>query len=311
MAIVVVTGGAGFIGSNLVKALVARGDTVRVIDDLSSGHRHNLEDVSDEIAFYEGSIEDETLLEAVFTGAEGCFHQAAVASVPRSVTDPIGVNQVNVQGTLRVFRAAYNAGMRRVVFASSSSVYGDTAALPATEDLPLQPTSPYGADKASDELYGAVFSGLYPIDIVALRYFNVFGPHQDPKSEYAAVIPIFISRMMHGERPIIFGDGTQTRDFCFVENVVAANLCAWDAPGSIAGRYNIGMGRAVSLLDLVNALNTVLGTSMIPEFAPSRTGDILHSYGDITRAREALGYAPAVDIEEGLRRTVEWYRTHQ
>ena len=307
MARYLVTGGGGFIGSNLVRALLGRGEDVRVLDDFSTGRRENLADVAGDVELIEGSIRDAALLAGAFEGVDYCLHQAAIPSVPRSVADPVRSNGANVDGTMKVFLAARDAGVKRVVFASSSSVYGDEAPLPAVETAPLHPISPYGVTKATDEMYARVFSDVYDMDIVALRYFNVFGPRQDPDSPYAAVVPIFIRKMAAGERPPVYGDGTQSRDFTYVANVVAANLLACEQEGRVAGVYNIACGDTTSILDLIAHLNAALGTALEPEFLPPRTGDIRASFADISKAREVLGYEPAVSIREGLKQTAAWY----
>lgn len=303
-----VTGGAGFIGSNLVRAILEQGGEVRVLDDFATGRRVNLADLRTDIDVREASICDMAAVRSACEGVDYCLHQAAIPSVPRSIEDPARSNAVNVNGTLNVFLAARDAGVKRVVFASSSAVYGNAEQLPVTENLPRQPISPYGASKAADEMYAECFSALYDMDIVALRYFNVFGPRQDPKSQYAAVIPIFVRRMLAGEPAPVDGDGGQSRDFSYVENVVSANLKACAAPGRIAGIYNIACGKTCSVLELVQAINDVLGTAVEPQFRPARPGDIRCSWADITRARAAFGYEPLVDTAEGLRRTVAWYR---
>jgi len=308
MATYLVTGGAGFIGSNIVHALVAAGDCVRVVDDFSSGHRENLDGIAQDIELFEGTICDPALLARALNGVDYCLHQAAIPSVPRSIDTPGLSNRANVEGSINVFLAARDAGVKRVVFASSSSIYGDVEVVPTPEDMPLNPLSPYGVTKAADEMYARVFSDLYGTDIVALRYFNVFGPHQDPKSQYAAVIPIFLTKMFAGQSPPVFGDGTQSRDFTYVDNVVRANLMACVVPGPIAGAYNIACGDSTSVLDLVAMLNDILGTNLAPEFLPPRPGEITHSYADISRARQIIGFEPAVTLREGLARTAEWFR---
>lgn len=333
MAAYLVTGGAGFIGSHLVHALLARGDDARVLDDFSTGRRSNLAEVEGRIELIEGSICDREVVARAMAGVECCFHQAAIPSVPRSVADPWASNRANVEGTLNVFLAARDAGVRRVVFASSSSVYGNTATYPVHEELPLAPISPYGVSKAACEMYARAFAGLYDIDLVGLRYFNVFGPRQDPESQYAAVVPLFIKAMLAGERPPVNGDGGQSRDFTFVENVVAANLAAanfavansaagklhvanlaganvaaGDNAGRLSGVYNVACGAASSVLDVVAHLNRILGTAIEPVFRPARPGDIRRSLADIRKASAAFGYRPQVGLEEGLRRTVAWMK---
>lgn len=311
MACFVVTGGAGFIGSNLVHALVNEGHAVRVLDDLSTGRRENLAGLEDRIELFEGSICDGALVSRLMAGAEFCLHHAAIPSVERSIKDPSSTNRINVEGTLTVFLAARDAGVKRLVYASSSSVYGDSQVLPSHEDLPLAPISPYGVSKAAGEFYAEVFSRLYGMDLVGLRYFNVFGPRQNPRSQYAAVIPLFISKMSRGEPPLVHGDGGQSRDFSYIDNVVSANLKACRVSGRIAGVYNIACGATTSILELVKFLNEILATHIKPNFGPARPGDIRCSWAAIERARTVLGYEPEVNIREGLRRTVEWFRKTQ
>lgn len=303
-----VTGGAGFIGNHLVRALLNKGHDVRVIDDLSTGSLDNLADVRERITFFPGSICDAELVARASRDVACCYHQAALPSVPRSVRDPWRSNRVNVEGALNVFLAARDAGVRRVVFASSSSVYGNTDAVPAHEGLPLAPISPYGVTKATCEMYARAFTELYGMDIVALRYFNVFGPRQNPQSQYAAVIPIFIENMLAGRRPPVDGDGMQSRDFSYIDNVVSANLKAGEAPGSIAGVYNIACGASTTVLDLVNTLNAILGMNIEPDFRGARPGDIRRSCAAIARARAAFGYEPLISVREGLERTVRWFQ---
>lgn len=262
MSCFVVTGGAGFIGSNLVHALVGRGHTVRVVDDFSTGRRSNIEGVMDRIELFEGSICDADVLRQALQGAEFCLHHAALASVALSLEDPAESNRINVDGTLRVFLAARDLGVRRVVYASSSAVYGNNEVLPASEDLPVAPVSPYGVTKAANELYGRVFTDLYGMDLVGFRYFNVFGPRQDPASQYAAVIPAFIDRVLEGKPPIIHGDGGQSRDFTHVDNVVAANLAACAVPEPVAGVYNIACGSGCTILELARMICELLGASI-------------------------------------------------
>jgi UDP-glucose 4-epimerase len=307
MKSVLVTGGAGFIGSNLVHALLERGVEVRVLDNLSSGHLANLADVRDRITFVEGDIRDRPMLTTLCEGVDYILHQAAVPSVPRSVKDPWTSNDANVTGTLNVFLAARDAGVRRVVAASSSSVYGESKVLPKHEGMRPAPISPYAITKYVAELYGAVFKETFGMEIVCLRYFNVFGPRQDPQGAYAAVIPRFIESIREGISPTIFGDGTQTRDFCFIENVIQANLLACEAPDAAGRAFNVGCGSRITLLDLVEAINEELGTQIAPEFGPTRAGDVQHSLASIEDAESILGYTPAVQFREGLRKTVAWY----
>jgi nucleoside-diphosphate-sugar epimerase len=305
-----VTGGAGFIGSNLVRALLARGDHVRVLDNLSTGRLANVDDLVDQIELFEADLRDVETIRTALRGVEAVFHQAALPSVARSVADPLSSHDVNASGTLSLLLAARDAGVRRFVFASSSSVYGDTPALPKSEDLPTSPLSPYAVSKLSAESYCRVFTRLYGLETVSLRYFNVFGPRQDPGSAYAAVIPLFIDAMLNGQRPRINGDGSQSRDFSYIDNVVQANLLAAERPQIGGEVFNVACGERATLLDLVAALNRILGTSIEPEFGPPRAGDVQHSQADISRARDRLGYVPLVRFEAGLERTVAWYRRH-
>ncbi len=304
-----VTGGAGFIGSHIVTALVERGDTVRVLDNLSTGSRANLAHVSGNLEIVIGDIADAALVADAMQGIDVVFHQAALASVPRSVAEPLATNSACVTGTVTVLDAARHAGVRRVVYAGSSSAYGDAPFSGKREtDLPA-PLSPYAAAKLSAEYYCQVFAHTYGLATVTLRYFNVFGPRQDPHSEYSAVLPIFVTKMLRGERPTIFGDGLQSRDFTFVSNIVAGNLLAADAP-NIAGRViNVACGQQLTLLDLVAAINRVLGTNIEPSFADARVGDVRESLADISIARELLGYEPTVSFDEGLRQSIDYYRS--
>jgi nucleoside-diphosphate-sugar epimerase len=309
MARNIVTGGAGFIGSHIAERLVADGHEVVVLDDLSTGHEHNLAGFRDGIEFVRGSITDPDLLARLMPGTDVVFHQAALASVPRSVADPVASNEVNITGTLRVFLAARDAGVRRVVYAASSSAYGDSEVLPKREDMPARPLSPYAITKYVDELYGKVFSDLYELPTVGLRYFNVFGPRQDPKSQYAAVIPLFITRFLGGEAPLIHGDGGQTRDFTFIENVVEANLKAAAADERADGLvYNVACGARVSVKELCLMIRDLLGVDIEPEHGEPRVGDVRDSLADISLAADRLGFEPAIDLETGLERTVRWYQ---
>jgi UDP-glucose 4-epimerase len=304
-----VTGGAGFIGSHIAEALLARGDRVRVLDNLSTGHRSNLDGLGQRLEFIEGDLLDAEAVARAVAGVDCIFHEAALASVPRSVEHPLDTNAACVTGTVVLLDAARRAGVRRVVYAASSSAYGDQPTSSKREtDLPA-PLSPYAAAKLAAEYYCRVFTATYGLETVALRYFNVFGPRQDPDSPYSAVIPLFITAMLSGRQPTIFGDGRQSRDFSFVANAVQANLLAADAPG-VAGRvFNIATGRNTDLLTLVDVLNRLLGTHVQPRHAPPRVGDVRESLADITQARNLLGYEPQVDFEEGLRRSIAYYRT--
>ncbi len=307
MAHYLVTGGAGFIGSHLVEELVSMGERVRVFDDFSTGKRENIEPWRDRIECIEGDTRDSQAVGAAMDGIDYVLHQAALPSVPRSVKDPVTTDAVNVGGTLNVLWAARRKKVKRVVFASSSSVYGNADVSPKHEELPLAPASPYAVSKLAGEHYCRVFHEVYGLETVSLRYFNVFGPRQEPDSAYAAVIPIFLREMTNGRPAPVDGDGTQTRDFTFVMNVVEANLLACTAAGAAGKAVNVGCGRSVSVLELVKGLNERLGTDVEPVFRPSREGDVKHSRADIALAAKLLGYTPTVGFEEGLARTAEGY----
>ena len=307
-----VTGGAGFIGSNIVEELVARGERVRVLDNFSTGKRANIAPFATRIECIEGDIRELATVRAAVAGMDFVLHQAALPSVPRSIEDPVGSNETNVCGTLNVLVAARDAKVKRVVYAASSSAYGNIKVSPKREDLPTQPASPYAVAKLTGEYYCRVFAGVYGLETVCLRYFNVFGPRQDPRSLYAAVIPRFINALLDGERPTIYGDGEQTRDFTFVANVVAANLLACTAPKVGGGLYNIACGESISLLQVCKELQRMLRSKLEPVFEPARAGDVKHSLADIGAARAALGYAPQVPFHDGLARTVEYFKAvHQ
>jgi len=306
-----VTGGAGFIGSHLSRHLVDEGHEVVVLDNLSTGRRENLEDVLDRLEFVEGSITDLATVETCCEGVDCVFHQAALPSVPRSVKDPITSNEHNVGGTLRVFWAAHNRGVRRVVYAASSSIYGDTEELPKHEGMQPRPMSPYAVNKRVSELYGSVFNNLYGLSTIGLRYFNVFGPRQDPGSAYAAVVPKFITAFLEGEAPLIHGDGGQSRDFTYIQNVVEANVAACHAPSEAGGRsYNVALGGRISVLDLCLKIRALLGSDIAPRHGEARPGDVRHSQAAVELAADLMGYRGTVDLDEGLRRTVQWYRDH-
>jgi len=303
-----VTGGAGFIGSHIVEGLVRRGDRVRVLDNLSTGFRSNLEPFGDAVELVEADLVDAEAGARAVAGVDCVFHEAALASVPLSVDHPLRTHAACATGTVTLLDAARRAGVRRVVYASSSALYGDRPGSPKREtDLP-GPISPYGAAKLAAEYYCGAFSATFPIETVALRYFNVFGPRQDPKNPYAAVIPIFLTAILSGKAPVIFGDGTQSRDFTYVADVVQANLLAADAPDAANRVMNVATGRSISLLELLAGLNRVLGTQIEPTFAPPRPGDIHESTADIALARKLLGYAPGVSLIEGLQRSIDYYR---
>jgi UDP-glucose 4-epimerase len=308
MAVCLVTGGAGFIGSHLVEALVKRGDEVRVLDNFSTGNRDNLAGVAKDVEVVKGDLRDLDVVQRAMRNVEVVYHQAALASVPRSVADPLSTHEVCVNGTLHVLLAARDAKVRRVVYAASSSAYGNSQRLPKSETDPTAPLSPYAVAKLAGEQYCAAFSEVYGLETVRLRYFNVFGPRQTPSSPYAAVIPLFIQALATGRSPIIHGDGQQSRDFTFVEDVVQANLLAANAVGVSGHVYNIACGGRTTLLELVRHINTILGTHIAPEHTAPRVGDVRHSMADIVRAREDLGYRPTTDIVRGLRSCVAWWQ---
>jgi UDP-glucose 4-epimerase len=300
-----VTGGGGFIGSNLVRRLLENGDEVRVLDNYSTGNRANLAELAAEIEVVEGELRSYERAHNAVRGVEVVFHQGALPSVPRSVHDPLTTSAVNVEGTLNVLLAARDAGVRRVICASSSSVYGNTGELPRVESQPTDPISPYAVSKLAAERYAVGFSRVYGLETVALRYFNVFGPRQDPTSQYAAVVPRFISAVRDGRPVPIHGDGEQSRDFTYVANVVDANLLAARADGVSGVVLNVATGRTLSVNALADAIGDTLGLPVEKEYLPLRAGDVRDSWADITRARELLGYEPSVSLEDGLRLTVE------
>lgn len=304
----VVTGGAGFIGSHLVERLINGGHRVRVVDNLSTGKRDNLRHLSG-FEFHEVSVTDLAALMSIFKGVDYVLHQAALPSVPRSVDDPLGTNEQCVTGTLNVLLAARDAGVKRVVYAASSSAYGDAEGEFKHESLPPRPMSPYAVAKLAGEYYCQAFTECYGLETVCLRYFNVFGPRQDPMSKYAAVIPLFMTLMLRGERPTIYGDGEQSRDFTYIDNIVHGNLLAAKAPAAAGQVMNLATGGRIDLLELVDKLNRLLDTHIEPIHMPERPGDIKHSRASIDRAGELLGYEPVVDFEAGLAQTLAWYRS--
>jgi nucleoside-diphosphate-sugar epimerase len=308
MSLMLVTGGAGFIGSHVVRRLLADGQRVRVLDNFSTGRRENLTEIAGRIELIEASICDAAAAARAVTGVEVVFHFAAQGSVPRSVELPMSAHENNATGTLVLLIAARDAGVRRFVYSSSSSAYGDTPTLPKVETMKPSPLSPYAVSKLAGEHYCAAFARCYGLQTASLRYFNVFGPRQDPKSQYAAVIPATVSRMLRGQRPIIFGDGEQSRDFCFVENVVEANLRAAAAPKVSGEAMNIGCGERTTLNEMVRLINGRLSTNLAPEYQPARPGDVKHSQADIDEARRLIGYEPRVFFADGLARSIEWYR---
>lgn len=307
MAFYLVTGGAGFIGSHMVEALRRRGDRVRVADNLITGKRGNLAHI-DDVEFLEGDLADPAFAAQACAGVEYVLHQAAIPSVPRSVEDPLTSNRANIDATLSLLVAARDAGVKRVVYAGSSSAYGNAAALPKREDMPTGPLSPYALQKLVGEQYMQLFTDLYGLSTVTIRYFNVFGPRQDPSSAYSGVISLFIRYLIEGRSPTIHGDGEQTRDFTFVTNVVDGALRASQVESDVSGKViNVATNSRISLNDLFRTLQTITGSKVEPTYGPSRAGDVRDSLADITRARQLLGYTPIVGLEEGLRQTVAWY----
>ncbi len=304
---VVVTGGAGFIGSNLAKKLASDNKTI-VVDDLSTGYLKNIQDDVDknQIEFVKGSITNLDLLKEVFRDVDYVFHQAAIPSVPRSVKDPVLSNNANVNGTLNVLVAAHYNNVKKVVYASSSSVYGDTPTLPKKEEMTPCPLSPYAVSKLTGEYYCKVFTGVYDLKTVALRYFNVYGPRQDPDGEYAAVIPKFIMNILVGKSPVVYGDGEQTRDFSFIEDVVQANISA--AESTACGVFNVAGGKRITINNLADSIMKITGKKIDIEYKDSRPGDIVHSLADISKARSGFNYKPNFDIEKGLKETVKWFQ---
>jgi len=306
---ILVTGGAGFIGSSIAENLSKKHEVV-VLDDLSTGKAINIAEFKNRIQFMRGSILNEKILNKAMREVDFVLHQAAIPSVPKSIQNPIGTSRVNIIGTLNVLECARKNNVKRVVLASSSSVYGDKPTLPKVEEMCPEPKSPYASAKAINEQHAKQFYELYGLETISLRYFNVYGKRQDPKSQYAAVIPAFISRMLKDKPPIVYGDGKQTRDFTYVEDVVEANVKAMETKNRNAlGRaINIAEGRQVSILELISILNRILGKNLSPIFEKERPGDVRHSWADISLAKEVLGWEPKTTLEEGLRRTVEWYK---
>ena len=309
MALYLVTGGAGFIGSHLVEEIVRRGDSVRVLDDLSTGSKENLSAVLDKVDFHEGDICDAETLRRLFKGVDNVIHLAALSSVVRSVEDPVATTEVNLIGTLQVLLAAREAHVKRVVMAASGAAYGDNPVLPRVETQMPDPLSPYALVKLAGEYYGKIFNRLFGLEFVALRFFNVFGPRQNPKSPYTGVMSKFITAYLSGNTPTIFGDGEQSRDFVYVANIVDATLRACEKPGAVGKVINVGTGVGTTLNQTIKLLNHILGVEVQPQYGPPRLGDVKHSTADISLARAVLGYEPLVSFEEGLRRTVEWLRT--
>ena len=308
MAIYLVTGGAGFIGSHLSEELVRRGHTVRVADSLITGKRSNLNHIPD-VEFVQGDLADMDFTKKVVDGCDYVLHQAAIPSVPRSVKDPITSNRANVDATLNVLVAARDAGVRRLVFAGSSSAYGDTPTLPKHEDMATNPLSPYALQKVVGEQYLQMFTRLYGLETVSIRYFNVFGPRQDPSSPYSGVISVFATALLENRPAKIYGDGEQTRDFTYVANVVDGVLRACEATGASGQVINVATGGRISLNELYKEMKKIVGASVNPEYVEPRQGDVRDSQADIRKAKDILGYKPTVSFEEGLKRTIEWYRS--
>jgi UDP-glucose 4-epimerase len=310
VALYLITGIAGFIGSSIARAVLAQGDDVRGIDNFSTGRRENIQDILDLIDFREADLLDLEALHNACRGVDYVFHEAAIPSVPKSVLDPLGSNRANVDGTVHLLIAARDAKVKRVVYAASSSAYGDTPTLPKREDMLPNPISPYAVAKLTGEHYMSSFYRCYGLETVSLRYFNIFGPRQDPSSAYSGVLAKFITQMLNGEQPAIFGDGKQSRDFTYIDNAVSANLLAIKAPaGKVAGRmFNVATGTRFDLNQTFQLLKKIIGYSGEVKYGPERSGDVKHSLADLSRTQEALGYRVQVEFEEGLRRTVDWYR---
>jgi UDP-glucose 4-epimerase len=304
----IVTGGAGFIGSHIVEGLAQAGHDVVIVDNLFSGKMENITPflAHENVRFVNGSVTDLPLLKTTFDGADGIFHEGAIASVPRSIADPVATNEANVTGTLNVLVAARDCRVRKVLFASSSSVYGNTPVLPKQEDMPPHPLSPYAVSKLAGEEYLRVFSEVYGLKTVSLRYFNVFGPRQDPTSQYAAVIPNFITRIRNREPPVIYGDGEQTRDFSYVKDVVQANIRAMESDAQ--GVFNVAYCQRINLIELAATIMELTGITVPLAFDPPRPGDVRDSLADITRAKQAFGYSPEYTVKSGLKETIAWYR---
>ena len=308
MAVYVVTGGGGFIGSHIVEELLRRGETVRVVDNFSTGKRKNLATFQPTPEIIEADISEARNLAGIFRGADYVIHQAAIPSVPKSILDPLKSHRANVDGTLNVLNACRESGVKRVVYASSSSLYGDSRTLPKHEEMMPNPLSPYGAQKLFGEIYCKVFTKSYGLETVSLRYFNVFGPRQDSTSQYSGVLALFIPAVLQNRRPTIYGDGLQSRDFTYVQNVVEANLLACQAPGVSGEAFNVACGDRITLNSMLEQVNSITGKDIAPIYAEPRSGDIKHSQADISKARKLLNYEPKVSFAEGLGRTIEWYR---
>ena len=309
MASYLVTGGAGFIGSHLAEELVRRGHLVRVVDNLVTGHRRNLDHIAGHVAFIEGDLADIDVCREAVEGMDYVLHQAAIPSVPKSVKDPIASNRANIDASLNVLVAARDAGVKRLVYAGSSSAYGDTPTLPKREDMPTRPMSPYALQKLVAEQYCQMFTRLYGLETVTIRYFNVFGPRQDPGSPYSGVISLFSTALLDGRRPTIYGDGEQTRDFTYIANVVDGVLRAVEAPDASGEVINVATGGRISLNELLRTMNKIVGGNIEAIYEPARAGDVRDSQADISKARKILDYTPLIALEEGLRKTIAWCRT--
>lgn len=307
-----ITGGAGFIGSNLVRFVLNQGHEVVVLDNFATGKRENLTEVIEDITFIEGDIRDKNIVAESLKDCCAVFHQAALGSVPRSVDDPVASHDANVNGTINILESCRAAGVQRIVFAASSSAYGNQPVSPKQEDMPILPISPYAASKVACEAYMQAYAAAYGMQTVSLRYFNVFGPRQNPFGAYAAVIPAFVSALLKGESPIIYGDGEQSRDFCYIDNICHANWLAAHAPvENCTGRpFNIACNEAVTLNQILARLQGLLNTNISPVFSPPRAGDVKHSLADIRRAEEKIGYTPLVKFDQGLEQAIDWYRHH-
>ncbi len=309
MAKYLVTGGAGFIGCNLVRYILGKGHDVVVVDNFSTGKRENVADFIDKVEFIEGDIRDRELMDRAVKGVSAIFHEAALGSVPRSVEDPQTSHDVNVNGTLTVLESARAAGVKRIIFAASSSAYGDQEELPKHEGMPPRPISPYAASKVACEGYMRAYAACYGLETLSLRYFNVFGAYQDPEGPYAAVIPAFISRILRGQRPVVFGDGEQSRDFCYIDNVCEANWLAANAPAEKCDGtvINIACGARTTLNEILDLLRELLHTDIEAEYTDPRPGDVRHSLADVSLAKKVIGYEPKVYFADGLRKAIDWY----
>ncbi|MCK5563849.1 MAG: SDR family oxidoreductase [Planctomycetes bacterium] len=308
MGLSLVTGGAGFIGSNMIRFLLDKGETVRVLDNFETGKHENLEEIKADIEIIEGDIRDEAVVAKAVKGVDVVYHLAALGSVPRSIDDPKTTHEVNVDGTFNVLEACRAAGVRRLVFASSSAIYGECPVLPQHEELPIAPISPYGATKAIAEIYFRAYYQTYKFETVCLRYYNVFGPRQDPNSQYAAAIPLFVSALMRDQQPGIFDDGEQSRGFTYIDNVMNANWLAANAKETHGEALNISTKDAVTVNTVVSTIAELLGKDIAPKYLPPRFGDIKHSLADVSRAKEVIGYEPLVTFDEGIRKAIDWYK---